>query len=57
MRHFNEDDKVVVYDNFKKLNFPGIVKEVLGKNNYLVEIDGLNKHVLVTECLMINLQI
>ena len=45
MRHFNEDDKVVVYDNFKKLNSPGIVKEVLGKNNYLVEIDGLNKHV------------
>ena len=44
-RNFNEDDKVIVYDSFKKINFSGIVKEVLGNNNYLVKVDGLIKHI------------
>ncbi|CAL4124625.1 unnamed protein product, partial [Meganyctiphanes norvegica] len=44
-RNFNEDDNVIVYDSFKKINFSGIVKEVLGNNNYLVEVNGLIKHI------------
>ncbi|CAL4110654.1 unnamed protein product, partial [Meganyctiphanes norvegica] len=44
-RNFNEDDSVIVYDSFKKISFSGVVKEVLGNNNYLVEVNGLIKHI------------
>ena len=31
---FEEGDKVVVYDNHRKLSYPAVVSEILGTNNY-----------------------
>ena len=42
---FEEGDKVVVYDNHKKLSYPAVVSEILGTNNYLVFSDNGPKHV------------
>ena len=44
-RNFDEGDKVVVYDNHKKLSYPAVVSEILGTNNYLVNSDNGPKHV------------
>ena len=42
---FEEGDKVVVYDNHRKLSYPAVVSEILGTNNYLVFSDNGPKHV------------
>ena len=39
-RSFNEDDKVVVFDLKTRTSSSGIITEVLGNKNYLVELDG-----------------
>ena len=44
-RNFDEGDKVVVYDNHKKLSYPAVVSEILGTNNYLVNSDNGPKNV------------
>ena len=44
-REFNEGDKVVVYDNHRKLSYPAVVSDILGRNNYLVNSDNGSKHV------------
>ena len=44
-RNFDEGDKVVVYDNHRKLSYPAVVSEILGTNNYLVDSDNGPKHV------------
>ena len=44
-KSFGENEKVIVYDNHKKLSYPAVVKEILGTNNYLVESDNGPKHV------------
>ena len=44
-RIFDEGDKVVVYDEFRKFSYPAVVSEILGNNNYLVMSDNGPKHV------------
>ena len=44
-KSFEEGDKVVVYDNHRKLSYDAVVSEVLGTNNYLVLSDNGPKHV------------
>ena len=44
-RSYMEDDRVVVFDIKSKTSSEGIVLEVLGKNTYLVEVDGVTKHI------------
>ena len=44
-KSFEEGDKVVVYDNHRKLSYDAVVLEVLGTNNYLVSSDNGSKHV------------
>ena len=44
-RHFDEGDKVIVYDAHTKLSYRAVVQEILGTNNYLVESDNGSKHV------------
>ena len=44
-RSFNEEDKVVVFDLKTKTSTAGVVTEVCGNNDYLVEVDGIVKHV------------
>ena len=44
-KSFEEGDKVVVYDNHRKLSYDAVVSEVLGTNNYLVSSDNGPKHV------------
>ena len=48
-----EDDRVVVFDIKSKTSSEGIVLEVLGRNNYLVEVDGIAKHIS-GDCLSTN---
>ena len=42
---FKEGEKVVIYDNHRKLSYPSVVSEILGTNNYLVISDNGTKHV------------
>ena len=44
-KDFHEGEKVVVYDNHRKLSYPAVVSEILGTNNYLVISDNGTKHV------------
>ena len=44
-KSFGEGDKVIVYDNHRKLSYPAVVKEILGTNNYFVDSDNGPKHV------------
>ena len=40
-----EDERVVVFDIRSKTSSEGVVLEVLGRNTYLVEVDGVTKHI------------
>ena len=40
-----EDDRIIVFDIRTKTSSEGVVLEVLGKNTYLVEVDGVTKHI------------
>ena len=44
-RKFNIGDIVLVYDNVSKLNDYGIIKLVKSNNSYVIDIDGVNKHI------------
>ena len=44
-KDFSEGEKVIVYDNHRKLSYPAVVSEILGTNNYLVISDNGTKHV------------
>ena len=41
-KSFSEGDLVIVYDNFTKLNYDAEISEVVGTNNYIVNLDLLN---------------
>ena len=45
MCQFNEEEDVIVYDVHNKVSYKGTVKEVLRRNNYLVESDRGMKHI------------
>ena len=44
-KDFSEGEKVVVYDNHRKLSYPAVVSEILGTNNYFALSDNGPKHV------------
>ena len=44
-RSFMEDERVVVFDIRSKTSSEGVVLEVLGRNTYLVEVNGVSKHI------------
>ena len=44
-RKFNVGDIVLVYDNVSKVNDYGIIKSVKSNNSYVVDIDGVSKHI------------
>ena len=42
---FQEEDEVNVFDNHKGISYKGKIKEILGRNNYLVESENGTKHI------------
>ena len=44
-KNFLKGDRVLVYDKVTKMNSIGVVVEIKSKNSYLVNIDGIIKHI------------